>query len=249
LALRHVSANAALSHTQRRAARLGQAGFTLIELAVVVTVIALLIGSILVPLSSQVDQRRAAETERILAEAREAAIGYAMVTGRLPRPAESVTNGVEKSATCAVDADCTGFIPWTTLGVSKTDAYGKIIRYSVAPAFANAPFTLSTLGNRKVQTRNGAGLVDLATGLAAVIYSHGAKRHGTTPEGVAMGDGSGTNADEDMNNANTGVGVNPLVWRVQSDNTSASGGEFDDLVVWIPVSVLDSRMVAAGKLP
>ena len=39
-------------------------GFTLIELAVVIVVIALLLGSILVPLTSQVEQRKVLETQK-----------------------------------------------------------------------------------------------------------------------------------------------------------------------------------------
>jgi hypothetical protein len=33
------------------------------------------------------------------------------------------------------------------------------------------------------------------------------------------------------------------------DPPGAPGGEFDDLVVWIPVGLLYGRMVAAGVLP
>ena len=33
------------------------------------------------------------------------------------------------------------------------------------------------------------------------------------------------------------------------DPPGASGGEFDDLVVWIPVGLLYNRMIAAGVLP
>ena len=45
-------------------------GFTLLELAVVVAVITLMIGSLLVPLTTQVNQRNVTETERRLEEAR-----------------------------------------------------------------------------------------------------------------------------------------------------------------------------------
>jgi hypothetical protein len=33
------------------------------------------------------------------------------------------------------------------------------------------------------------------------------------------------------------------------DPPSAAGGEFDDLVAWIPVGLLYGRMIAAGGLP
>ena len=120
----------------RRRARSKQAGFTLIELAVVIVVIALLLGSILVPLTSQVEQRKVLETQKTLDEIKEALIGFAMINGRLPRPATSSSDGTERG-NCTTELECTGFIPWTALGVSKVDSYGKIIRYSVTPAFAN----------------------------------------------------------------------------------------------------------------
>src|SRR5688572_18807822 len=92
-----------------------QRGFTLIELAVVVVVIALLLGSLLYPLNTQVEQRNVAQTQRVLEETREALIGYAMIHGRLPRPAASETDGSERG-TCGGGTPndaCTGYIPWT----------------------------------------------------------------------------------------------------------------------------------------
>lgn len=53
-------------------------GFTLIELAIVLVIITILIGGLAVPLSAQIQARRIAETNKILDEAREALIGYAL---------------------------------------------------------------------------------------------------------------------------------------------------------------------------
>lgn len=53
-------------------------GFTLIELAVVLVIVTVLIGGLLVPLNAQIQARRIAETKKILEEAREAIVGYAM---------------------------------------------------------------------------------------------------------------------------------------------------------------------------
>ena len=46
-----------------------------------------------------------------------------------------------------------------------------------------------------------------------------------------------------------GINTDNFFSRIHSNNTTASGGEFDDIVVWIPLNTLMSRMVAAGKLP
>ena len=103
----------------RRATRLA---FTLIEMAVVIAVIALVLGSIVVPLATQVEERRFSETRRLLEDAREALIGFAVAHGRLPCPASSGSSGVESpegGGTCTNRYD--GFLPASTLGLSPVD--------------------------------------------------------------------------------------------------------------------------------
>jgi type II secretory pathway pseudopilin PulG len=224
-------------------------GFTLIEMAVAIFIITLLIGSILFPLTTQVEQRQIAETQKILDETRQAIIGFAVINGRLPRPAVSATNGTERGA-CANITECTGFIPWTVLGTSKLDAWGKIVRYSVTPLYANATFSLATVGMNIIQTRGTSSpfaLTPMVTGVPAVIFSHGRNNYGTSDSGTAFADSSipNTNIDEDTNAAATVT----FIHRPPSGNTGAVGGEFDDIVSWVPASILFNRMVAAGKLP
>lgn len=55
-----------------------QQGFSLIELAIVLVIVTILIGGLAVPLSAQIEARRIAETRKIMEEAREALMGYAM---------------------------------------------------------------------------------------------------------------------------------------------------------------------------
>ena len=129
-------------------------GFTLVEMAIVLVIVGLLLGGLLMPLSTQVEQRRIGETQKALDEINQALIGFAVANKRLPRPATSAMNGAENPVQCPTDTACSGFIPWTTLGVTKLDAWGKIIRYSVTPAFANANIALITVANRKVLTRD-----------------------------------------------------------------------------------------------
>ena len=73
------------------------AGFSLIELAVVIAIISLLLGSLLVPLRSQVESRKLTDTQKILDDAREALMGYAAANGYFPCPADyaAVSNGAE----------------------------------------------------------------------------------------------------------------------------------------------------------
>ena len=226
-------------------------GFTLVELTIVLVIVGLLLGSLMVPLSAQIDQRNYNETQRQINEVREALIGFAVLNGRLPRPATSSSDGAENTANCNETTTCTGFIPWTTLGVRKTDAWNKMIRYSVTPAYANAPFALDTSGSKKVLTRDGSGttsyLIGSTSGCSpcapAVIYSAGKNNWGYADDGSALADGSTSNADEDAN----AIATTSFFSRDQS--TVPNGGEFDDLVVWIPPYVLFNRMISAGKLP
>lgn len=55
-----------------------QQGFSLIELAIVLVIVTILIGGLAVPLSAQIEARRLAETRKIMEEAREAIVGFAM---------------------------------------------------------------------------------------------------------------------------------------------------------------------------
>lgn len=229
-------------------------GFTLAEMAVVLVIVALLIAGMMLPLSAQQDIRARQETEKTLNDIRDALVGFAAANGRLPRPAVSATDGAER-ASCASDADCSGFIPWATLGVHKLDGWNKLIRYSVTPAFANAPITLTTVANRTVQARDAGGAAIYLAGQAAcnttsqcvpaVVFSQGRRNWGTNEAGDALADESATNADEDAND----TGPTNYFSRLPVTDTAAIGGEFDDMVVWLPTTILINRMISAGKLP
>ena len=228
-------------------------GFTLIEMAIVLAILALLIGGGLTVLSTQVEQQRYKDTQRLLDEAKEALIGFAVINRRLPRPATSATDGAERVAVCgpgaAGETNCTGFIPWADLGVNKLDAWGKIIRYSVTPAFADNNFVLDTDGTKIIQSRrldNGA-IVTLGTEIPAVVFSHGQRNFGTDSDGSAKGNTSvgNTNIDENAND----TGTTTFFSRTFNQNTAFPGGEFDDLVTWLSPAILANRMIQAGRLP
>jgi prepilin-type N-terminal cleavage/methylation domain-containing protein len=118
-------------------------GFSLVELAVVMMIVALLLAAALIPFSTQIDLRNRADTQRTLESIKEAAIGYALTNGRLPCPADgtlaagSATAGKEQFAAnqCTVTF---GVVPWATLGVPEVDAWGRRFSYYLVPEFADA---------------------------------------------------------------------------------------------------------------
>jgi len=122
-------------------------GFTLVEMAIVLVLMGLILGTGLTILSAQQEQRRVEETKARLEEAREALIGFAIANGRLPCPASSASNGKESFCTRNLAAACgaaiippdvipahgrctnpyDGFLPAATLGLNPTDAQGYIL--------------------------------------------------------------------------------------------------------------------------
>lgn len=236
--------------------RCQQQGFTLIEMAIVMFIVALLLGGMLLPLSAQQDIRQRQETEKSLNDIRDALMGYAVVNGYLPCPApvDLSTGGAEAArdanGVCALRV---GLVPWTTLGLGHLDAWGHLFRYSVSPAFSNSgigsgtKFTLASTGDMLIQTRDAAGVLQtLASNVPATVVSHGARAawaYGET--GIQIADSANLNTDEDTNAA---AGTN-FVSRTPTAPGVAAPGEFDDSVVWVSANTLFNRMVSAGKLP
>ena len=113
-----------------------QAGFTLVELAVVIAILGLVLGTMLAPLRAQIDAARIREAERMLGEIREALIGYAITRGALPCP-DVVSDGIDGVAPAAcAGAALAGVLPYQTLGVGRADPWGRHFGYRVAQEFS-----------------------------------------------------------------------------------------------------------------
>jgi prepilin-type N-terminal cleavage/methylation domain-containing protein len=236
-------------------------GFSLLELAVVLTIIGVLLAGLLPTLSSQVEQQRMTETRKQLNEIRDALIGFAVMYGRLPCPANGALNtGLEATTGVGAALVCTsitagsnssrGVVPWATLGVSETDAWGRRLSYQVTSNYADGTdgtgagtcnvsagisFQMCSQGNLNVLTSVGG--TNLATSLPVVVLSHGVNGTGAfNTQGIQLAGAAG----DELENANT---TNSLV----SHDPVQNG--YDDLVIWVPPSILFNRMVAAGKLP
>lgn len=232
---------------------LRSAGFTLVELAIVMFIIALLLGGMLMPLSAQQDVRARQETEQRLAEIREALYGFALLNGRLPQPASAGGSGAEDASTCG-SVSCVGYVPWATLGTARTDSWGKLFRYTVSKEFV-ATITTAAVPKLTVQPDSVGGSY-LAGGttcsttsqcVPAVFFSQGKNNYGTTENGALLSNTSSTNVDETGNDT-LSADRTAYYSRTPSENATAPGGEFDDLVLWLSSNTLFNRLINAGKL-
>lgn len=258
-------------------------GFTLTEMAVVLVIIALMTIGLITPLSTQRSIETRRETGKSLDTIREALLGFVITHGRLPCPAASdiasnnVNAGVEAfnvsgctctgpnsgiasvgGAVCSANSTVSGVVPWATLGLQETDAWGNRYTYLVTAAYARQPsatnpaycdsgipapanmsaitaFALCTSGLGSVRTSSLISGVPLTTTneVPAVVVSHG--ENGL---GAWLSDGSqrgGADSDELANADQDSVFVN---------NTA-----IDDLLVWISRPILMNRMISACKLP
>jgi prepilin-type N-terminal cleavage/methylation domain-containing protein len=219
-----------------------QTGFSLVEMAIVLAIVALLLGGLLPTLSGQMEQQHRSETRKQLEEIRAALVGYAasQTPPRLPCPADPTK---PTGTTGAGIEDCTrtvGAIPWATLGTSETDAWGRRFTYAAPTTFTSTAtgFSLSSTSTFSVQAKNGGTVI--ASNLPAIIVSHGTNGLGAY---LPIGTQIPTDATHIDELANSDGGV-PLPF-VSHDLSS----DFDDLVVWVSPNILFNRMIAAGKLP
>lgn len=228
--------------------RSGQTGFSFIELAVAMFIMTLLIGSILVPLATQVEQRQNSATQEILEQARDALMGHAIVNGYLPCP-DTDGDGAENisGSVCATISSniAHGTLPWQTLGLSASDAWGNRIRYAVHEQYARRTmFSLTTTAPTLRVCTTSTCTSALTSSAVAVLVSHGKNGYGGTSSATGSSYVNPTGNDE-LENIDAD---RDFVSHVASAQGSAAG-EFDDVVVWMPLYTLLNKMVTAGKLP
>ena len=253
-----------------RARRLSR-GFTLLEHAVSLTVIALLLGSIMIPLQTQIENRKIDETKRMLELAQELLLGFAAAHGYFPCPATASSAGQEPRGTDHLTGGCPvwhGFLPAALLGYRPIDAQGygldawegaaNRIRYAVANTTVGGVTQVLTRANgmRSVALasfgttpffyicQSGSGATANDCGAALTLASNAAVVVWSVGPNGATG---GTSAHEAQNpNPNGGSADRIFVSRGPSN---VPGHEFDDLVTWIPATGLLSRLVLAGHFP
>ena len=262
-----------------------QSGFTLIEIAIVLLVVAILLGYTvaMLPVQQELKQYRHANAE--MDSIIEHLIAFAQVNGRLPCPDTSgnvntagagVLDGVEDSddlvdnVTGNTGADglvdnCKaffGFLPGRTLGINgKYDDAGRLIDpwgtgylYAVSAVDAGD-------GNLDLVTGNGIreeGLAAVIPDLRVCSNSAGAGNQTACGAGeevirdvaviiISLGKDFTLPASSGIQGENVDdfhVGTNDKVYIF-----SPRRDDYDDVVKWIPRSLLFSRMLAADQLP
>lgn len=234
-----------------------QHGFTLIELAMVLFILALLLGAILPPLSAQVEQRQREQTQAQLDEIKEVLFGFMFNQNntlnkyRLPCPdcrdnsgncATMTANDGEEDilggASCAV---AEGNLPWVTLGVRENDAWGQRFTYRVTSVFADVTDGANSPGSCTDTTLN-VSFALCSDGDITVLDSSGGNNVATGVPAVIISHGKNwaeTPSTDETENLNDDANF------VYKDYSS----DFDDMLIWISPHILRTKMLNAGILP
>ncbi len=134
-----------------------------------------------------------------------------------------------------VDGQLTGMAAFGNLtpnGTNPAPSSSFLSICNTATGLANPGSTFTTSGKIRTCGTSSASNV-VSSDAVALVLSTGPNR------------GTASGGDEAANN--TGADA-VFVWHTRTE-TGAAGGQFDDLMVWIPRSLLVNKMITAGQLP
>ncbi len=253
-----------------------QAGFTLLEMVVVIGVIASLIGSFLAfyqPLQKQqADALTKVRMERVM----NALSSYALLNNRIPcpfSPNDTVTIGQEATSGSCTDPGW-GLVPYVTLGLTQedvTDGYGRYITYVMAKNLYTAPGGAADATTSRFCTVSGTRLIIRRptyneTGVAVALIAYGSDGFGSFSMN-STNPGSrlcplGSSSCSNNNNLNSLLGTNGIAReRDNAVDTRGNGlffvniadytpqkgvNHFDDTVIYATGPGLISRLGVTG---
>lgn len=225
------------------------AGFTLVEMAVTVTLMAIALTMGLRMLRVTQENAAWSDTRAKQERIKVALVSFLRTNGRLPCPDSALPPTGAEPASCLLNAG-RGVLPWRTLGLSVADVqdgWANFFTYRVANrtpitstnwtvATGATAFTLgelsAPLAALTLQERDAAGVLGAAITPSPVVMlvSHGKNGagartlRGTAPIPLPTG------ADELVNATTASTS---FVMRPPSDVTAATGGAFDDVVAYM----------------
>lgn len=228
-------------------------GFTLIEMATVILLMGILASLGLSTLVAKVQQTAFKVTDQRLETVKEAMISYLRRNKRLPCPDDYLDleefDGKEDplgGGTCDNNVGF-GVLPYSTLGLSRNqviDGWGNLFSYHVSQGeylWTLTPIPDGYPGALTIyDTKTGVLITD---NVVLVVVSHGPNGEGAftvkgsrnvLPDSIASED-EYENTDDTSNNI--------YIQRDFTDNTLATGGAFDDVVLAMTVDDLVSPLI------
>lgn len=240
----------------------------------VLLILAILAAGITIPLTAHLNLRRAEDTRRLLDEAKEALLGFAAAHSRLPCPASASSRGAESFApggnagNGACETFHGGYLPAATLGLAPVDAEGfardawagpaNRIRYAVfggGSAVNGIANPLTRTHGLQSATLSGlaaapAYLFICASGAQANASGCGPATQQLTRRAAFVLLSAGPNAAEPRPaGSDEARNLDGDAVFVSREGSSVPGQEFDDVLHWVTIHLVVSRMVAAGRLP
>ncbi len=193
-------------------------GFSLLELSIVLVILTILGVGALSALRLQTERSRTLEARSMLAEARDALLNHAAITGHLPCPD---TNDDGEPDACNGPGTVHGRLPWHLLALPEHDPWGNALYYCVHSNFIpDKTVALTSTGGIEILANAGNGSSNTLANSESVvlaIWSSGA-------------DGLQSAASESP-------------FRLRAD---VQGG--DDQLIWLSRFVLLGRMLEAGRV-
>jgi prepilin-type N-terminal cleavage/methylation domain-containing protein len=165
-----------------------QSGFTLIEIAIVLLIVAILLGYTvaLFPVQQELKQYRQADTE--MADIIDNLVGFAQINGRLPcpdsiagAPAPTDYDGIEDLAGVTSCDTFFGFIPGRTLGIDGDyDGDGRLLDpWSQPYRYAVSGSENGTVGTKEFVVANEIRAVGITNALPDLVICNGSAALGS----------------------------------------------------------------------
>lgn len=253
-----------------------EAGFTLVELAVVVFLVGLLASVGLSALNAQMTSASISATKKKQEIIKDTLIAYLGINKRLPCPAID-NSGQESRVTTNTPANCTGYfgiLPYATLGLSKSTALDGqenffsyavssqwTLTYSIAAPIAGgtstnaagSAFNVGISGALSIKDRSpatSATTTVISSNAAAFIVSHGKNGLGALTTKGTSNVSPAPGADELANVPVSATWVAPAAFyqRGYTDVDVPTYGAFDDVALTLNPNDLITPLVKDGAL-